>query len=173
MPRRVTDACRRNDAPRRWRAGIVLASRPRLLRRFETLLAFAQRYAIVREEQAGWFTLGWPVMRRAALRLGDELRRQGVIKQAEDIFFLTYTEVIDRIEKHGLLGGDASSDLHDAVAVRRQDWRRQRRLTPPSRRSVNQLAPSSSPEPSRRCASAPVHMAVLDRSDRMPRTLSS
>jgi pyruvate,water dikinase len=116
----VDKACRR-----------ALADRPRLLRRFETLLALAQRYAIVREEQAVWFTLGWPVMRRAALRLGSELRQRGVIKQAEDIFFLTDTEVMKHSEKRGLLGENDGGDLNDAVTARRQEWQRQRRLTPP------------------------------------------
>ena len=109
----------------------ALANQPRLLRRFETLLPLAQRYAIVREEQAGSFTLGWPVMRRAVLRLGSELFRRGVIEQAEDIFFLTYSEVMARLEQHGLARGEASGDLRDAVTARRQEWQRQRRLTPP------------------------------------------
>jgi rifampicin phosphotransferase len=107
----------------------ALARQPRLLRRFETLLALAQQYAIVREEQAGWFTLGWPVMRRAALRLGDELCQRGVIEQAEDIFFVTYAELTLRMKKRGLPG--ASGDLRDAVTARRREWERQRRLTPP------------------------------------------
>jgi pyruvate,water dikinase len=109
----------------------ALADRPRLLRRFETLLSLAQRYTVVREEQVGWFTLGWPVMRRAALRLGDELCRRGVIEQAEDIFFLTYTEVMKHSEKRGLPGGHDDDALNDAVTARRQEWQRQRRLTPP------------------------------------------
>ena len=109
----------------------ALASQPRLLRRFETLLSLAQRYAIVREEQAGSFTLGWPVMRRAALRLGGELCRRGVIEQAEDVFFLAYSEVTARIGSASLPGGDDGSDLRDAVTARRQAWQRQRRLTPP------------------------------------------
>jgi pyruvate,water dikinase len=109
----------------------ILASRPRLLRRFETLLALAQRYAIVREEQAGWFTLGWPVMRRAALRLGDELRRQGVIERAEDVFFLTLTELLARVQGDTAHRVDAASDLRAAVMARWQEWQRQRRLTPP------------------------------------------
>jgi phosphohistidine swiveling domain-containing protein len=109
----------------------ALATQPRQRRRFETLLALAQRYAIVREEQAGWFTLGWPVMRRAALRLGDELCQRGVIKQAEDIFFLTYAEVMKHSEKRGLPGGYDGGDLNDVVTVRQQEWQRQRRLTPP------------------------------------------
>jgi phosphohistidine swiveling domain-containing protein len=109
----------------------ALASQPRPLRRFETLLSLAQRYAIVREEQAGSFTLGWPVMRRAALRLGDDLSRRGVIEQAEDIFFLTYTELTARMGQHRLPGGDDGGDLRDTVTARRQTWQRERRLTPP------------------------------------------
>jgi len=31
----------------------------------------ALRYATIREEQARWFTLGWPLLRRAVLRLGE------------------------------------------------------------------------------------------------------
>src|SRR5262249_47144905 len=109
----------------------ILASRPRLLRRFETLLALAQRYAIVREEQAGWVTLGWPVMRRAALRLGDELHRQGVIERAEDVFFLTLSELVARVHGGAARSADESSDLRAVVTARLQEWQRQRRLTPP------------------------------------------
>jgi pyruvate,water dikinase len=109
----------------------VLGSQPRLVRRFETLLSLAQRYAIVREEQAGSFTLGWPVMRRAALRLGNELCRRHVIEQAEDIFFLTYSEVTARMGARSVPGGGGGGDLHDAVTARRQAWQSQRRLTPP------------------------------------------
>jgi len=115
----------------------VLASRPRLLRRFETLLALAQRYAVVREEQAGWFTFGWPVLRRAVLRLGDDLYQRGVIAQADDIFFLTHAEVTANTAHIATYGvarrshGGGDDDLHAAVAARRQDWHRQRRLTPP------------------------------------------
>jgi rifampicin phosphotransferase len=109
----------------------ILASRPRLLRRFETLLALAQRYAIVREEQAGWFTLGWPVIRRAVLRLGEELRRQGVIERAEDVFFLALAELLARVPGDTAHRADAASDLRAVVTARRQEWQRQQRLIPP------------------------------------------
>jgi pyruvate,water dikinase len=65
------------------------------------------------------------------LLLGRELCRRGVIKQAEDIFFLTYTEVMKHMEKRGLPGGHDGGGLNDAVTARRQEWQRQRRLTPP------------------------------------------
>ncbi|HEV8191568.1 MAG TPA: PEP-utilizing enzyme, partial [Ktedonobacterales bacterium] len=105
----------------------ALADRPRLRRRFETLLALAQRYAVVREEQAAWFTLGWPVMRRAALRLGEELRRQGMIASTEDVFFLSQTE----LSAHLPADEHEPSDLRAVVAARQKEWQHQRRLTPP------------------------------------------
>ncbi|HEU5439603.1 MAG TPA: PEP/pyruvate-binding domain-containing protein [Ktedonobacterales bacterium] len=102
----------------------ALADRPRLRRRFDAQLAFAQRYAVLREEQAGWFTLGWPFLRRAVLRLGDELRQRDAVERGEDVFFLTRAEL-----EAGLDG--RRQDMRAAVATRRREWERQRRLSPP------------------------------------------
>lgn len=113
----------------------ALAGRPQLLRRFETLLALAQRYAVVREEQAAQFTLGWPVLRRGALRLGELLCRRGVIERPEDVFYLTRTELEAGLpassDERGADGGHSTRDLRAVVSARRQEWQRQRRLTPP------------------------------------------
>jgi phosphohistidine swiveling domain-containing protein len=94
----------------------VLADRPELLSRFDVLLEVAQRYAVLRERQARDFTLGWPLLRRCALRLGESLAAKGVIDGAEDVFFLARAEL------------DRRGDSSDAVANRRQ---RQRRLAAP------------------------------------------
>lgn len=104
----------------------ALTGQPRLLRRFESLLALTQRYAMIREEQAGWFTLGWPLLRRAALRLGDEARQRGLIEQVDDVFFLTRQELVA-----GVTGPTGASDLREVVSERRGAWERQRRLSPP------------------------------------------
>jgi pyruvate,water dikinase len=110
----------------------ALAGRLRLRHRFDELLALAQRYAVIREEQAAWFTLGWPVMRRAALRLGEELRRRDAIERVEDVFFLTRTEVASDMQITDTGRRDVeSANLRGVVAARRQEWQRQRRLTPP------------------------------------------
>ncbi|HEX6544107.1 MAG TPA: PEP-utilizing enzyme, partial [Ktedonobacterales bacterium] len=109
----------------------ALAGRPELARRFNALLTLAQRYAVLREEQAWWFTLGWPLMRRAVLRLGEELRQRGMIERGEDVFFLTRAE----LEKHlgaGQTGGhEVIGSLRSLVNARRGEWERQRRLSPP------------------------------------------
>ncbi len=72
----------------------ALAHEPKLLARFEKLLATAQRFGRIREEQVASFTLGWPVMRRALLRLGGILVERGVLLTAEDVFFLTRAELL-------------------------------------------------------------------------------
>ncbi len=102
------------------RCGRALAERPELLARFGALLAVAQRYAAIREQQARHFTLAWPLLRRCALRLGDTLRASGAIDQAEDVFFLVRAEL-----------DQPPASLHEVVAQRRDVWQRQRRLLAP------------------------------------------
>jgi phosphohistidine swiveling domain-containing protein len=97
----------------------VLADRPAVLARFETLLEVAQRYAVLREEQSRSFTLGWPLLRRCALRLGELAVQAGTIERAEDVFFVTRGEL------------RARTNSQDAVANRRALWERQRRLIAP------------------------------------------
>jgi phosphohistidine swiveling domain-containing protein len=97
----------------------VLGDQPQLQARFQALLQVAQRYASIREQQARQLTLGWPLLRRCALRLGETLRTDGVIDQAEDVFFLTRTEL------------DTRAPLQELVGRRRATWERQRRLLAP------------------------------------------
>jgi phosphohistidine swiveling domain-containing protein len=97
----------------------VLADRPKLLSRFDALLEVAQRYAVLREQQARDFTLGWPVLRRCALRLGETLVAAEIIDDAKDVFFLTRAEL------------DSREDHRSMVADRRQRQERQRRLAAP------------------------------------------
>jgi pyruvate,water dikinase len=94
----------------------VLGDRPQLQARFQALLQVAQRYAIIREQQARQLTLGWPLLRRCALRLGEILHADGVIDRAEDVFFLTRAEL------------DTRAPLQELVQRRRDIWERQRRL---------------------------------------------
>jgi rifampicin phosphotransferase len=97
----------------------ALANRPRLLAQFDALLEVAQRYAALREQQAREFTLGWPLLRRCALRLGEGLTEGGAIDDPANVFFLTRAEL------------DEHKDLRYAVAERRRRWERQRRMVAP------------------------------------------
>ncbi len=102
----------------------LLAHEPKLLARFEKLLVTAQRFGQMREEQVASFTLGWPVMRRALLRLGGILTERSVLLSAEDVFFLTRAELVAALTESG-------TNLTPGVMERRKLWQRQRRLTPP------------------------------------------
>jgi rifampicin phosphotransferase len=103
----------------------ALAEQPRLLARFNELLAMAHRYGAIREQQAAYWTLGWPLLRRCVLRLGDVARRRGAISQAEHAFFLTRAELAAATDEM------ETFDRSDIVSGRRAVWERQRRLVAP------------------------------------------
>lgn len=118
-------ALRKSRVAAETRCRAALASKPKLLRQFEELLGYAQRYAVLREEQCSDLTLGWPMARRAVLQLGNALSNGDVIGSAEDVFFLTHDELMRGLD-------DPSSPSLAAVPdVRRRLWERQRKLTPP------------------------------------------
>jgi pyruvate,water dikinase len=97
----------------------ALAGRPARLRRFDRLLAVTQRYAVLREEQAHWFTLGWPVLRRSVLRVGEQLRLEGALDGAADVFFATRRDL------------ENTAGRREAVTRARATWQHQRRLVAP------------------------------------------
>ncbi|EWT01748.1 hypothetical protein N865_07610 [Intrasporangium oryzae NRRL B-24470] len=104
--RRAEEACRGALAPKQ-RAD------------FDRILALAQKYARIREEQVPDLTLGWPLMRRALARLGESCVRRGVIGHAEDVYFLEREELF------------ADESRASSVAERRTLWARNRKLCPP------------------------------------------
>lgn len=105
-------------------AEAALAGSPRRLREFRRLLTNAQHLVPVREEQVRELTISWPIMRRAVLRIGQDLTAAGVLDRADDVFFLTRTEVLDA------LGGGARSRASE-VGSRRAERERSAMLVPP------------------------------------------
>ena len=79
------------------RARTALAAEPRKLARFDALLAEAQSYGRIREEQAAEFTLAWPTLRSAVLRLGAALVQRGCLARAEKVFDLRRDELLDAL----------------------------------------------------------------------------
>ncbi|WP_224089266.1 PEP-utilizing enzyme [Arthrobacter sp. StoSoilB13] len=98
----------------------VLLDSPRVLTRFDSLVTMAQYYAALREEQSLYLTLGWPVLRRCAKRLGENLAAAGAIEDPQDIHFLHLGEVMN-----------PSADYRELVGSRRATWEMQRRLDAP------------------------------------------
>ena len=113
----------RREAERKARE--ALAGQPKLLKRFERRLETAQRFALIREEHVSSFTLGWPLLRRAVLRLGDRLRGRGVLADDEDVFFLSHDELVAALHE------PTKDDFAGTTTQRRLTWERQRRLAPP------------------------------------------
>jgi pyruvate,water dikinase len=107
-------------------ARAALGGHPRRLARFEHLLYHGQHLVPIREEQVAEWTLPWPVMRRAVLRIGEALAERGAIRQADDIFFLTRDEAL------AALAGRVLDQVVD-LAERRATRDRQSRLAPPLR----------------------------------------
>jgi phosphohistidine swiveling domain-containing protein len=118
---------RRLQAEAEARAALV--DERKSLRRFEQLLAEAQRFAVVREDHVAEFTLAWPSLRIAVSRFGAALVERGAIDRPNDVFFL------QRDELESALRG-LSRSMSSVVAQRRRDWERQRRLVPPLRIGV-------------------------------------
>jgi pyruvate,water dikinase len=107
-------------------ARAALADDPRRLGKFDKLLHHAQYLVPIREEQVAEWTLPWPVMRRAVLRIGQALVERGVIGHVDDVFFLTRAEAL------AALAGTALDPSIDSAA-RRRTREQQARLVPPLR----------------------------------------
>ena len=101
----------------------ALGSTPGILKRFNKVLSDAQHFADVREEQAAEFTLAWPVMRKAVLKVGERLADRGVLRSPDDVFFLTHDELVSGLRD----GVDQSRQIFE----RKSEWQRRRRLSPP------------------------------------------
>jgi pyruvate,water dikinase len=121
------------------------------LRELDRLLATARRYAALREEIVSSFTLGWPVLRRAALRLGEALAESHSIETPDQVFFLIHHELTVALHASSL------EQLKEVATQRRQEWERDRTLTPPLRigqvpatfgRGLDQLQADLAPAPS-------------------------
>jgi phosphohistidine swiveling domain-containing protein len=105
-------------------ARTVLLDSPGVLTRFDSLLTMTRHYVAVREEQAVHLSLGWPVLRRCAQRLGEHLVSTGTIVDPQDMHFLTLDETLDELRRPG-------RDYRAQVEVRRSTWHRQRQLDAP------------------------------------------
>jgi pyruvate,water dikinase len=105
------------------RARTLLSKDAAKRRRFECLLARAQHFGRIREEQATHLTLAWPVMRRAVELIAAPFAQRGIVADSGDAYFLTREEIVG--------ASLPRSDLGQLVAVRKEQWNRRRRLTPP------------------------------------------
>lgn len=105
-------------------ARAALATSPRLLQQFESMLADGQHLVAIREEQVREWTLPWPVMRGAVLRIGELFVERGLLQTAADVFFLYRDEVLAALD-----GGDLPAAT--SISYRRSEREEQAKLVPP------------------------------------------
>ena len=105
------------------RAMECLENSPRKLSKYVETLTGTQRLMPIREEQISQLSIGWPVMRRAVLRIGEALVSSGCVDAAEDVFFLTRSETVAMVNDPG--------DMRDEVARRRSERSFAKQLVPP------------------------------------------
>ncbi|HUS29642.1 MAG TPA: PEP/pyruvate-binding domain-containing protein [Kofleriaceae bacterium] len=124
LPASISDETRARVLARRdeAEARALEKLKPRAKRIVAAAIAEARRAHAIRIEQTGLVTLGWPVLRRALLRLGEHAVEQGAIAQHDEIFF------VERAELEAVAAGRAT---HIDVEARRALWERQRKLVPP------------------------------------------
>jgi phosphohistidine swiveling domain-containing protein len=99
------------------------------LKRFEKNLARAQRFAPLREDGLAEVGLSYPVIRKALHALAERLVQAGAIEDAEDIYWLEVSELVDVAK-----GLDAGEDLRSQVTTvsrRKAIWHAARRASPP------------------------------------------
>lgn len=111
---------------RRAEAALFAGLRGAPLRRaaLRGLLRWNRRYAKVRDHALFYFTLGWPVIRRAYLELGRRLVASGALGAAADVFYLTADEL------HAQLGAEEPAQYHEVVRERLALREQQRTLSP-------------------------------------------
>jgi pyruvate,water dikinase len=107
---RPTDSNRRHQQSRAdAQAELVQAAGPFARLRARLLLRLARAFIPLREEGRATFLKAYDVARCMARRIGQDLVDQGLLDDAEDVFFLTDREVL----------GPAPVDGRDRVAFRR------------------------------------------------------
>jgi pyruvate,water dikinase len=92
---------------------------------FRSTLHRAQRFAPLREDALADVGLGWPLVRRMFLELGQRLVHSGVLESAADVFWLRLPELKVALD-------NATGDLRPLVARRLAHWAVERTATPPA-----------------------------------------
>jgi phosphohistidine swiveling domain-containing protein len=119
------------SATAREQAAQALLGRLGGLRRrlFQWLLAWAHRYAPLREDALADVGLGWPVVRCLMREVGRRLVTVQALLNRDDVFWLRLDEV--DAAARALDTKQSVPDYLRVVAERRVTWERERTVTPP------------------------------------------
>jgi pyruvate,water dikinase len=118
-------------ADRREAAEQSVRGRIKGLRRwgFEKSLNWAQSQAPLREDGIAEIGLGYPVLRKLFLELGQRFMNAGAIQAASDIYWLEEHEVEELV--HALENGSNLMDMSELIAERKSLWHAQKSVNPP------------------------------------------
>ncbi|MCR4408023.1 MAG: PEP-utilizing enzyme [Anaerolineae bacterium] len=86
-------------------------------RLFDWVLALAREYVILREEQRFHWQRALALQRRAFLLIGEKLAAEGLLTQADDVFFLTITEIENIIHEKHIAGRDFGVSAQSNAAI--------------------------------------------------------
>jgi pyruvate,water dikinase len=92
---------------------------------FDWSIRNSRKVAADRENWKNEFIRHMAALRRGLLEFGERLRRQGILKGRDDVFFLELPEIQPVAE------GSADSDIGRRIAERRAEYEENCRLTPP------------------------------------------
>jgi pyruvate,water dikinase len=99
------------------------------LKLFRKYVALAQHFAPQREDGLADVGLSYPLLRQMLRELGRRFVVAGVIEQADDVFWLTQSEVERTVAQ--LDRGEQTDRMVDLVPPRKAAWRAALRCTPP------------------------------------------
>ncbi|HEV3163367.1 MAG TPA: PEP/pyruvate-binding domain-containing protein [Isosphaeraceae bacterium] len=119
------------EAARDQATQALLARRKGLrMRGFKRLLRWAQRYAPLREDALADVGLGWPLLRRMLIEIGQRLVTADGLADRNEVFWLKWDEL--ETAARALDANQPASDSRAAVAERRALWEREAKVTPPN-----------------------------------------
>ena len=98
---------------------------------FQRLVTWAQKFAPLREDGLADIGLGWPLLRKMLLDLGNRMVQKEIIEVTEDIFWLTEAEVeqaVDNLEQES----DLEASFQEVVKQRKNGWQVEKRAAPPT-----------------------------------------
>lgn len=112
-------------------AEISVRGRVKGLRRwgFEKSLNWAQSQAPLREDGIAEIGLGYPILRKLLLELGQRFTGAEAIETASDIYWLEEGEVKELVT--ALENGSRAEDMRDLITRRKSIWQAQKSVTPP------------------------------------------
>jgi phosphohistidine swiveling domain-containing protein len=96
---------------------------------FRKLLAWAQRYAPLREDALADVGLGWPLLRRIFRELGRRLVAARALADENDVYWLKRDEL--EASARALDSGQSPHDSRSTIEERRRIWEREHHVTPP------------------------------------------